>query len=162
VVKRMCEQVAIMYLGRLEMGPSEEILARRGIHYTRALIAAVQGSQPGSLQDTPDASGDTPSNSTQEITGFFRLFAHCGATCAQVEAATRFGGRQHTGRFGTADEIGKLSPKVDKRGHGHGATSRRRISPRGTIPFREIRRPDFAYFCSSSAIGRHWSVAATC
>jgi oligopeptide/dipeptide ABC transporter ATP-binding protein len=64
VVKRMCEQVAIMYLGRIvEIGPTEEIFARPQHPYTRALLAAVPRLEPGSLHDTPALPGDPPSGS---------------------------------------------------------------------------------------------------
>jgi oligopeptide/dipeptide ABC transporter ATP-binding protein len=62
VVKRMCEQVAIMYLGRIvEVGSTEEIFARPRHPYTRALLAAVPKLEPGSLHDTPALPGDPPS-----------------------------------------------------------------------------------------------------
>lgn len=62
VVKRMCEQVAIMYLGRIvEMGPTDEIFARPQHPYTRALLAAVPRLEPGSLNDIPTLPGDPPS-----------------------------------------------------------------------------------------------------
>jgi oligopeptide/dipeptide ABC transporter ATP-binding protein len=62
VVRRMCEQVAIMYLGRIvEIGPTKEIFARPQHPYTRALLAAVPRLEPGSLHDTPALPGDPPS-----------------------------------------------------------------------------------------------------
>ncbi len=64
VVKRMCEQVAIMYLGRIvEIGPTEAIFARPQHPYTRALLAAVPRLEPGSLHDTAALPGDPPSAS---------------------------------------------------------------------------------------------------
>jgi oligopeptide/dipeptide ABC transporter ATP-binding protein len=62
VVKRMCERVAIMYLGRIvEIGPTEQIFAQPQHPYTRALLAAIPRLEPGSLHDTPALPGEPPS-----------------------------------------------------------------------------------------------------
>ena len=67
VVRRMCERVAIMYLGRIvESGPVEEIFDRPRHPYTRALLSAIPRLEPGSLQDMPTLPGDPPSASTQK------------------------------------------------------------------------------------------------
>jgi oligopeptide/dipeptide ABC transporter ATP-binding protein len=67
VVRRMCERVAIMYLGRIvESGPGVEIFDRPRHPYTRALLSAIPRLEPGSLQDMPTLPGDPPSASTQK------------------------------------------------------------------------------------------------
>ncbi len=54
VVRMICAQVAVMYLGRIvEFGPADEIFSRPSHPYTRALLAAV----PDFVPDGP--SGDT-------------------------------------------------------------------------------------------------------
>jgi oligopeptide/dipeptide ABC transporter ATP-binding protein len=62
VVRRMCEDVAIMYMGRIvETGPTAEVFARPQHPYTHALLSAAPRLQPGSLHDTPALPGDPPS-----------------------------------------------------------------------------------------------------
>ncbi|MBO0764488.1 MAG: ATP-binding cassette domain-containing protein [Hyphomicrobiaceae bacterium] len=62
VVERMCNRVAIMYLGHIiEEGPTEAIFASPRHPYTRALLAAAPRLEPGSLDTTPALIGDPPS-----------------------------------------------------------------------------------------------------
>lgn len=47
VVKRVCDRVAVMYLGRIvELGPRDEVYARPAHPYTRALLSAVPVPDP--------------------------------------------------------------------------------------------------------------------
>jgi len=107
VVKRMCEQVAIMYLGRIvEMGPSEDIFARPRHPYTRALLAAVPKLEPGSLHDTPALPGDPPSGSTaRDNCAFQTRCAFAAARCAVMRPPLISVGRQHTAACVRLDEI---------------------------------------------------------
>jgi oligopeptide/dipeptide ABC transporter ATP-binding protein len=53
VARYMCDRIAVMYLGKIvEMGPSEEVLARPKHPYTRALLSAVPVPDP-SVKRTP-------------------------------------------------------------------------------------------------------------
>lgn len=62
VVQRMCDRVAIMYLGRIvEVGETKRFFAAPLHPYTRALLAAAPKLKPGSLMDTPTLPGDPPS-----------------------------------------------------------------------------------------------------
>ena len=62
VVRRMCDRVAIMYLGRIvEVGETARIFAAPAHPYTRALLAAAPKLTPGTLADTPALPGDPPS-----------------------------------------------------------------------------------------------------
>ena len=86
VVKRMCEEVAIMYLGRIvEMGPTEEIFARPRHPYTQALLAAIPKLEPGSLQHAPTLPGDPPSGSVAPEGCVFRM--RCPFAAAQCAGA---------------------------------------------------------------------------
>jgi len=107
VVKRMCEQVAIMYLGRIvEMGLTEEIFARPRHPYTRALLAAVPRLEPGSLQDTPALPGDPPSSSmARDACVFQTRCSFAAAKCAQARPRLVSVGQQHTAACVRLDEI---------------------------------------------------------
>jgi oligopeptide/dipeptide ABC transporter ATP-binding protein len=107
VVKRMCEQVAIMYLGRIvETGPTEEIFARARHPYTRALLAAVPRLEPGSLQDTPALPGDPPSGSTGENGCVFRMrCSFAAAKCSEARPPLMSLGHQHRVACVRLDEI---------------------------------------------------------
>jgi oligopeptide/dipeptide ABC transporter ATP-binding protein len=107
VVKRMCEQVAIMYLGRIvEIGPTEEIFARPRHPYTRALLAAVPRLEPGSLHDTPALPGDPPSSSTaREACVFQARCSFAAPKCAQVRPPLASVGVQHMAACVRLDEI---------------------------------------------------------
>lgn len=62
VVKRMCDRVAIMYLGRIvEIGETERFFAAPLHPYTRALLAAAPTLRPGALMETPTLPGEPPS-----------------------------------------------------------------------------------------------------
>ena len=53
VARYMCDRIAVMYLGKIvEMGPTEEILARPKHPYTKALLSAVPVPDP-SIKRTP-------------------------------------------------------------------------------------------------------------
>jgi peptide/nickel transport system ATP-binding protein len=53
VARYMCDRIAVMYLGKIvEMGPSEEVLARPKHPYTKALLSAVPVPDP-SIKRTP-------------------------------------------------------------------------------------------------------------
>lgn len=62
VVKHMSDRVAIMYLGKIvEMGPAEEVY-RDPLHaYTKALISAIPGHNPGDRKSRIAIPGELPS-----------------------------------------------------------------------------------------------------
>jgi oligopeptide/dipeptide ABC transporter ATP-binding protein len=62
VVARMCDRVAIMYLGRIvELGPAASVFAAPAHPYTRALLAAAPSLEPGTQLDAPMIEGEPPS-----------------------------------------------------------------------------------------------------
>jgi oligopeptide/dipeptide ABC transporter ATP-binding protein len=107
VVKRMCEQVAIMYLGRIvEMGPTEEIFARPQHPYTRALLAAVPKLEPGSLHDTPALPGDPPSGTTERAGCVFQTrCAFAVSKCAEARPPLAFVSEEHMAACVRLNEI---------------------------------------------------------
>jgi len=89
VVQRMCDRVAIMYLGRIvEVGETGRIFAEPSHPYTRALLAAAPKLTPGSLMDTPALQGDPPSPVAVPSGCAFRTrCAHATAACADTRPA---------------------------------------------------------------------------
>lgn len=107
VVQRMCEQVAIMYLGRIvEMGPTAQIFARPQHPYTRALLAAAPRLEPGSLNDTPALPGDPPSAS-KAISGctFRTRCSYAAPVCAEARPPLVAVGGAHTAACVRLSEI---------------------------------------------------------
>jgi oligopeptide/dipeptide ABC transporter ATP-binding protein len=107
VVKRMCEQVAIMYLGRIvEMGPTDEIFARPRHPYTQALLAAIPKLEPGSLQHAPTLLGDPPSGSAAPEGCVFRMRCPFAATqCAEARPPLMSVGDRHVTACVRLDDI---------------------------------------------------------
>ncbi|MGE0315249.1 MAG: ABC transporter ATP-binding protein [Lautropia sp.] len=61
VVERMCDRVAIMYLGRIvEIAPARTIFERPMHPYTRALLSAAPRLQPGQVMDDRLILGEPP------------------------------------------------------------------------------------------------------
>ena len=112
VVKRMCERVAIMYLGRIvEMAPTEEVFARPRHPYTRALLAAMPKLEPGSLQDTPALPGDPPSETTDRAGCVFRTrCAFAAPKCTQARPPLVSVGDEHMAACVRLDEIESAVP----------------------------------------------------
>lgn len=107
VVERMCEDVAIMYLGRIvEIGPTSEIFAHPRHPYTRALLAAAPRLVPGSLNDTPALPGDPPSP-TNVVSGctFRPRCAYATAQCAEARPPLRPVGDAHSAACVRLDDI---------------------------------------------------------
>ena len=62
VVEYLCDQIAVMYLGRLmEIGPAAEVHARPAHPYTRALNSAIPVPRPGGAPAREILHGDIPS-----------------------------------------------------------------------------------------------------
>lgn len=112
VVERMCEEVAIMYLGRIvETGPTKQIFAKPQHPYTRALLAAAPRLEPGSLNDTPALPGDPPSP-TNLVSGctFRPRCAFAAPKCAEARPPLLSVGEKHRAACVRLDEIGAPTP----------------------------------------------------
>jgi oligopeptide/dipeptide ABC transporter ATP-binding protein len=112
VVQRMCEDVAIMYLGRVvEKGPTAEIFARPQHPYTRALLAAAPKLEPGSLNDTPALPGDPPSP-TNVVSGctFRTRCAYAAPVCAEARPPLLQVGSAHSAACVRLADIGAAAP----------------------------------------------------
>jgi oligopeptide/dipeptide ABC transporter ATP-binding protein len=94
VVQRMCDRVAIMYLGRfVEIGPSERIFGAPAHPYTRALLAAAPRLEVSSLDSAPALRCDPPSPSAVPSGCAFRTrcayaLASCSTSRPALEAVT--------------------------------------------------------------------------
>ncbi len=84
VVERMCDRVAIMYLGKIvELAATPEIFARPAHPYTRALLAAAPRLQPGQIVDETLIQGEPPSPSAIPSGCAFRnRCPHAAEICA--------------------------------------------------------------------------------
>jgi oligopeptide/dipeptide ABC transporter ATP-binding protein len=61
-VRHLCEQVLVMYLGRIvEQGPTEDVFARPRHVYTRALLSAIPIPDPAVKRERILLEGETPS-----------------------------------------------------------------------------------------------------
>lgn len=87
IVKRMCDRVAIMYLGRIvELGSVEQIFANPRHPYTQALLAAAPRLTPGQLEETRALEGDPPSPARKPPgCSFHPRCPHAVARCREVE-----------------------------------------------------------------------------
>ncbi len=84
VVERMCDRVAIMYLGRIvELAATPEIFAHPAHPYTRALLAAAPRLLPGQIVDETLIQGEPPSSSAIPSGCAFRTRCpHAAEICA--------------------------------------------------------------------------------
>ncbi|EBA06899.1 ABC transporter ATP-binding protein [Sagittula stellata] len=85
VVNYLCDQVAVMYLGRLmEVGPVSEVHRASGHPYTRALNSAIPLPDPRAHRDRVALQGDIPSPLSPPSGCVFRTrCAFAAETCAQ-------------------------------------------------------------------------------
>jgi oligopeptide/dipeptide ABC transporter ATP-binding protein len=94
VVERLCERVAIMYLGRIvETADSATLFARPRHPYTRALLAAAPRLESGQLEAAAELQGDPPSLAALPSGCRFRprcpdAIAACAARDPALEALT--------------------------------------------------------------------------
>ncbi|WP_152046333.1 ABC transporter ATP-binding protein [Aureimonas psammosilenae] len=86
VVEYLCDEVVVMYLGRvMERGPSREVYRRPRHPYTKALIATAPVPDPTSKRDRPILKGDIPSPIDPPSGCVFRTRCpHAEAVCAQT------------------------------------------------------------------------------
>lgn len=96
VVQRMCDRVAIMYLGRIvEIGKATDIFSSPRHPYTKALLAASPRLEPGQIAAAPPLAGDPPSPSAKPSGCAFRTRCdHAASECASaVPVLTESAGR---------------------------------------------------------------------
>jgi oligopeptide/dipeptide ABC transporter ATP-binding protein len=86
VVRRFCDRVAIMYLGRIvELAPAAELFAAPRHPYTRALLEAVPTLDPGSPRSRVALQGEPP-DATRPLLGcvFSSRCAHAVPSCGEA------------------------------------------------------------------------------
>jgi oligopeptide/dipeptide ABC transporter ATP-binding protein len=89
VVERMCDRVAIMYLGRIvETGPAAAIFKRARHPYTQALLAAAPRLEPGRQLGGGILEGEPPNPRALPSGCAFRTRCpYAAARCAEVNPA---------------------------------------------------------------------------
>jgi oligopeptide/dipeptide ABC transporter ATP-binding protein len=114
VVQRMCDGVAIMYLGRIvEIGPTKRIFSAPAHPYTRALLAAAPRLEVGSLDSAPALPGDPPSPIAVPSGCAFRTrcayaMAACSASRPALEAVPE--GDRTIAHSAACFRLGELPP----------------------------------------------------
>ncbi|MCO6386964.1 ABC transporter ATP-binding protein [Aliihoeflea sp. 40Bstr573] len=91
VVKRMCDRIAIMYLGRIvEVGSAEQIFTNPRHPYTQALLNAAPRLRPGQLEEIEALAGDPP-NPARKPSGcaFHTRCPYADERCSQIEPELR-------------------------------------------------------------------------
>lgn len=124
VVRRMCDRVGIMYLGRIvEIGSADEIFANPRHPYTRALLAAAPRLEPGQLDETKALDGDPPS-AARRPTGcaFHTRCDYARPSCAVTDPQLETLSGEHAAACLRLDEIGPVLPAT--KGEAYPETSR--------------------------------------
>ena len=97
VVRRMCERVAIMYLGRIvEIGPTATIFETPRHPYTQALLASAPRLKPGQLEEMKVLEGDPPNPASRPSgCAFHTRCPHARPKCADDDPKLRSIGQGH-------------------------------------------------------------------
>jgi len=98
VIKRMCDRIAVMYLGRIvESGPSSAIFDTPCHPYTRALLAAAPRLEVGGRQRLDGALEGDPPNPRSLPSGcaFRTRCRHAAVGCAEILPALEPTGPEH-------------------------------------------------------------------
>ncbi|RAI60036.1 hypothetical protein DOO78_05955 [Roseicella frigidaeris] len=98
VVRRFCDRVAIMYLGRVvELATAAEVFARPRHPYTRALLAASPSLSPEARPPAPIPAGEPPSAARLPPgCAFSPRCPHAQAPCRRTDPALAPDGRGET------------------------------------------------------------------
>jgi peptide/nickel transport system ATP-binding protein len=98
VVDHLCDEVVVMYLGRvMEAGPTDAVIGAPAHPYTRALISAVPVPDPGATRSRIVLTGDIPSPLAAPSGCVFRTRCpHALPACAETVPSPRVVGEGHT------------------------------------------------------------------
>ena len=111
VVRRMCDRVAIMYLGRIvELAPADALFARPTHPYTRALLASAPSLRPGQDLEAASIRGDPPNPRDIPSGCAFRgRCPHAAPRCAETVPPLEAVAPQHEAACLRWREIGTAS-----------------------------------------------------
>ena len=107
VVNYLCDQVAVLYLGRLmEIGPAQAISKGSKHPYTRALNSAIPLPDPRAARDRMPLQGDIPSPLNPPTGCVFRTRCpHAADICAQGAPQAQFVGPDHQSYCKKTEEL---------------------------------------------------------
>lgn len=107
VVRRMCDRIAIMYLGRIvEIGEAEEIFSAPRHPYTKALLASAPRLRPGQMDEIKGLEGDPPNPASKPAgCAFHTRCVHAQPQCAGSDPVLRSVGAKHEAACLRLDEI---------------------------------------------------------
>jgi peptide/nickel transport system ATP-binding protein len=110
VVEYLCDEVIVMYLGRVvERGPSRAVHRRPGHPYTKALIASAPVPDPDAVRTHPQMQGDIPSPLDPPSGCVFRTRCpYAIADCARTVPAMVEIGPGHAASCLRHDELRKM------------------------------------------------------
>ena len=97
VVEHLCDQVAVMYLGKIvEMAPTQELFANILHPYTQALMSAIPKADPEEKKERIILEGDIP-NAIDLPKGcsFASRCRYCTAECKEREPELKTVGSGH-------------------------------------------------------------------
>ncbi len=96
VVQRLCDRVAIMYLGRIvELAPAADIFARPRHPYTAALLAAAPRLEPGALDASPLKGEPPDARLVPKGCAFAARCPHAEPACEEQEQVLQPAGTGH-------------------------------------------------------------------
>ena len=130
VVKRFCDRVAIMYLGRIvELAPAAEIFAAPRHPYTRALLAAVPRLDALETRRAPPLRGEPP-NAARLPPGcvFSSRCAHAEAGCREREPELSGEGGHGVACWRWRDILPGAEPEITDAGTSDGPTPARTLA----------------------------------
>jgi peptide/nickel transport system ATP-binding protein len=111
VVDYLCDEIAVIYLGRIvEQGPPQDLFARCAHPYTRALLQAVPQVRPGRARQRHGAQPVASQSAGPTGCAYAGRCAHADSHCRQIAPMLRAVGSGHVAACHHAETIMALPP----------------------------------------------------